>query len=186
MTEEILSNQVDERDERQLIANAQRDLREFSALYQRYVQPVYRYLYSRIGSQAEAEEITAQTFLSALEGFARYRNEGHFAAWLFTIARRKCIDHYRRSNKITSLSEAFPSGEEDLLQQVALSGQREALLALVVKLPEPERELLRLRFAANLGFAEIGRIVGRSEGAVKKALYRLLDRLQKEMESSHE
>ena len=80
-------------EEDRLVSNARKDIREFNALYLKYVQPVFRYHYSRIGSQTEAEDATAQTFLSVLEGFDRYRHEGHFAAWLFAIARRKAMDH---------------------------------------------------------------------------------------------
>ncbi len=186
MPEENTTHLMDEREEQELITRAQSDLRQFTALYQRYVQPVYRYLYSRIGTQNEAEEATAQTFLGALEGFARYRNDGHFAAWLFTIAKRKSVDHYRRSGKITSLPETLPSAEEDLIQQAIRTDQHEALRAELAQLSDQERELLRLRYAADLGFGEMGRLLGRSEGAVKKQLYRLLDRLKNEMEGNHD
>jgi RNA polymerase sigma-70 factor (ECF subfamily) len=178
--------QTDTAEEDQLVSSARRDLREFKALYQRYLQPVYRYLYSRIGSEDGAEEATAQTFLSALEGFGRYRHEGHFAAWLFAIARRKSADHYRRASRIADLAESLPSGDEDLLQQAVKLDQLETLRERLKALPEPDQELLRLRFAASLGFAEMARLLGRNEDAVKKSLYRLLERLQDQMEGSHE
>jgi RNA polymerase sigma-70 factor (ECF subfamily) len=173
-------------DEERLVRNAKRDLRQFNALYQLYVQPVYRYLYSRIGSQAAAEDATAQTFLAALEGLAGYRHEGHFAAWLFAIARRKSADHFRGSSRIADLAETIPSGDEDMLQHVVRRDQMDALRQKLTGLSAGEQELLRLRFAAELSFAEIARLLDRNEDAVKKSLYRLLDRLQEQMEGSHE
>lgn len=186
MTKQGYPLQPEVDDEDRLVQNAKQDIREFSELYQRYAQPVYRYVFSRIGSQAEAEDATAQTFLSAVEGFARYHHEGHFSAWLFAIARRKSADHFRRSSRITALVETTPSLNEDLLQQTVHQDQLETLRIMLEQLPEEDRELLRLRFAAELGFAEIARLLGRNEDAVKKSLYRLLGRLQEKMEGDHE
>jgi RNA polymerase sigma-70 factor, ECF subfamily len=186
MPKQAAQIQTDTSDEERLVQNAKRDIREFNALYQRYVQPVYRYQMSLIGSQAEAEDATAQTFLSALEGFERYRHQGHFAAWLFTIARRKSADHFRQSSRLTVLAESIPSNEEDMLQRAIRKDQLESLKEELSGLEESERELLRLRYAAELSFAEIARLLNRNEDAVKKSLYRLLDRLQGQMEGSHE
>jgi len=57
---------------------------------------------------------------------------------------------------------------------------------LIRALPEEEHELIRLRYIAELSFSEIGRLLNRSEDAVKKSLYRLLARLQSQLEVSHE
>ena len=181
-----LTQKLTEPDEAELVAAARRDPRQFGVLYLRYVQPLFRYLYSRSGSQAAAEDLTAQTFLAVLEGLGRYRHDGHFAAWLFSIARNKMADHFRREGSLAALEDAerLP-GESDLLQG-AIQGERKAALAgLLEALPEDERDLLRLRFTAGLSFGEIGRLQGRSEDAVKKAVYRLLDRMQSQLEEPH-
>ncbi|MCB9134008.1 MAG: RNA polymerase sigma factor [Anaerolineales bacterium] len=80
-------------DEPLLIEAARQNPEAFDALYCRYLNPVYRYLFSRVQNQADAEDLTAQVFIEVLEGLARYRDRGTFAAWLFTIARRRAIDH---------------------------------------------------------------------------------------------
>jgi RNA polymerase sigma-70 factor (ECF subfamily) len=174
-------------DEAALIAAAKKDPREFGQIYHLYIQSIFRYLYSRIGSLPEAEDATAQTFLAALEALDRYQHKGHFAAWLFSIARRKAMDHFRtqRSQMPLENAENVPS-ETDLLQQVIQTEQITVLAKLIIALPEEEHELIRLRYIAELSFSEIGRLLNRSEGAVKKSLYRSLARLQSQMEIPYE
>jgi RNA polymerase sigma-70 factor (ECF subfamily) len=173
-------------DEASLVSSAQRDPAEFAALYDRYFRQVYRYLYSRVGRAAEAEDLTAQTFLAALEALPRYRARGHFAAWLFTIARNKARDFYRRAAPLIPLDENHLDKAEDPLVQVIQADQVEQLADLVRGLEENEQELLRLRFVADLSFAAIGVCLGRKEDTVKKTFYRLLGRLQNQLEQSHD
>jgi RNA polymerase sigma-70 factor, ECF subfamily len=174
-------------DEAGLIAAAKKDPGEFGQIYHLYVQSIFRYLYSRIGSLPEAEDATAQTFLAALEALDRYRHEGHLAAWLFSIARRKAMDHFRTQRPQVPLENAENvSSETDVLQQVIQAEQIAALAKLIAALPEEEHELIRLRYIAGLSFSEIGRLLNRNEAAVKKSLYRLLARLQSQLEISHE
>ena len=172
--------------EEDLIRAAKADSRCFEALYLRYVNQVYRYLFSRIGSQLEAEDATAQTFLCALEGLGNYRHDGHFAAWLFAIARRKAADHFRMAGRSTFLPDELPSLDADLLSQTIQAERQNELKKSIRDFDDEEQELLRLRFAAQLTFAEIARLTGRKEDAVKKNIYRLLDRLQSRLEGSHD
>lgn len=178
--------QPEEKHVTQLVTAARQDPQVFGELYLLYVQPVFRYLYSRIGSFPEAEDATAQTFLAALERFPNYRHDGFFASWLFAIARNKSMDYFRRQRKQTSLDEAdFIPTETNLLQQVIKTEQIAALEKLIDVLPEEERELIRLRYVAELSFAEIGHLLRQKEDTVKKSLYRLLARLKNQLEDSH-
>jgi len=167
-----------------LITQARRDPETFGQLYALYVQRVFAYLYSRIGNGPAAEDVTAQTFLAALEGFARYRHDGHFAAWLFTIARHKAMDHFRQQHNQVSLEDAHTvAAETDLLQQVIQSERISALATQIAALPDEDRDLIRLRYVAELTYHDIARLLGRKEDAVKKSLYRLLDRLSSQLEA---
>ncbi len=186
MTETTLNPTLDRQEEDRMVRAAQTDARAFEALYLRYVKQVYRYLYSRIGSQADAEDATAQTFLNALEGFSRYRHEGYFGAWLFGIARRKAADHFRQAEQSQFLPDELPAHDLDLLQQAVRSERLHELRSLLHELEEDEQELLRLRYAAELPFGEIARLMERKEDALKKSLYRLLDRLHSRLEDSHD
>ncbi len=160
----------------------------FEALYRQYLTPVYRYLYLKTGSPAEAEDLTSKVFLAALEGLPRYRHQGHFSAWLFSLARRKAADYYRGRQPQASLDEGESephAPEADLLAGVIHAEELRSLGGLIAALPEEERELVRLRFAAGLGFEVIAAVLGKKTSAVKMALYRLLERMEKQLEASH-
>ncbi len=173
------------RDDPALIEQARRDPEAFAALYRRYLTPVYRYLYSRLGSVHDAEDITAQVFIDAFEGLSsnQYRAGGCFSAWLFTIARRRLVDFYRQ-RPTTPLGE-IPSAEPGLLAALEKSDDLKRLTHLLAQLGEEKQELLRLRFSAGLGFVEIALLEGKSEAAVKMALYRTLDWLRAHWEAEN-
>ncbi len=174
-------------DEARLIQAARQDPRLFGELYQVYVKQVFRYLYSRTGNVQEAEDLTAQTFLAAFEAFHTFRQNGRFAPWLFTIARNKAFDHFRRRKPIAPLEAGSEMpADTELLNGVIQSEHSAELAALIQALPEEERELLRLRYLATMSFGEIGLVLRRREDTVKKTLYRLLARLREQLEVAHE
>ena len=170
-----------------LVAQAQQNPAAFAALYDQYVQLVYRYLYSRVANAQEAQDLTAQTFLSALEALPRYRHKGYFSAWLFAIARSKVMDHFRR-RKHESEMDLPEAGDPtpDPLSQVIQTIERQQLSQLIANLGEPDQDLIRLRYVAELSFAEIAALLGRKEDTVKKSLYRLLARLESQMEAQND
>lgn len=174
--------------EAQAIDAARRDRRKFAPLYRAHVHSIYRYLYSRTGSVAEAEDLTSQVFIEALGGLPRYRHQGHFPAWLFTIARRRLLNfqHRHRSETPLELAEAHAAPEADLLVTLVQNDEVSALLRRITALDSDEQDLLRLRFVAELSFAEIGALTSRSEDAIKKQTYRLLARLHSQLEAGNE
>jgi RNA polymerase sigma-70 factor (ECF subfamily) len=189
MTEDRRLNEAPdahEDEEATVVAAQGRDPVALTLLYERYVRPVYRYLYSQIGDAADAEDLTSQTFLSALEALPRYRHRGQFAAWLFVIARRKALDYFRRSRPQVDL-DTLPLRADgaDPAGQVKQSQDWQDLSQRIAALSAEEQDLLRLRYVADLSFAEIGVILGKREQAAKKSLYRLLSRLQNQMENDH-
>ena len=87
----------------------------FNEIYEAYIKNIFRYVYNRTGNNKDAEDITSQIFLAVLEGLPKYNDNGHLAAWLFTIARRKTIDFYRKKKPIVSLDDLqITSANEDL------------------------------------------------------------------------
>ena len=82
------------------------DTLAFEVLYDRYLLQVYRYIYWKVGNQAEAEDLTSIVFLHALEGILKgqYASRNKFSAWLFSIVRIKTADHFRERKKMPIVS----------------------------------------------------------------------------------
>ena len=169
-----------------LVAAAQADPAAFATLYDHYVVRVYRYLFSLTENAADAEDLTSQTFLAAFEALPRYRDHGCFSSWLFRIARNKANDHFRKDRPELELEEARTVSTSDVLfEQVAQAQEIQKLSGLLRRLPATDRDLIRLRYVADLSFVEMAELLGKREDAVKKSLYRLLARLQDQMEVTH-
>ena len=167
-----------------LVKEAQRNPAAFAALYDHYLAPLYRYLYSRVGNAADAEDLIAQTFLSALERLGSYSEKGAFGGWLFAIAHSKVIDHYRREKALSRLDSAGElAGGGDPPGDVEKRLELEKLAAILHNLSSDEQETIRLRYLAGLSFAEVAAALVKREDAVKKSLYRLLARVQSQMET---
>lgn len=86
----------------ELVSRAQHgDKDAFTLLYQEYVNPIYRYIYVRVGNHTEqSEDLTQEVFLKAIKYIERYRYNGKpFVSWLFQIAHNLVIDYYRQVNK---------------------------------------------------------------------------------------
>ncbi|MDQ3549669.1 MAG: sigma-70 family RNA polymerase sigma factor [Chloroflexota bacterium] len=164
-----------------LVMAALRDRQAFSPLYERYAARVYRYARARTGSDTIAEDVLSETMLGALEALARYDGRrGSFASWLFTIATRRIIDRQRRDSRFRQLLERAwePAGnEEDTLTTLVRADDVHRLRASLAGLPDRDRELILLRYSAELTSAEIGGVVGMTAGAVRIRLMRLLDGL---------
>jgi RNA polymerase sigma-70 factor (ECF subfamily) len=166
-----------------LVAAARNDPTAFGSLYDRYVQPIYRYVFSRLGNAPEAEDVTSQTFMAAYESLGRYRERGQFSAWLFRIARSKMNDHFRRSRREVGLEAVGEILErEDALGTLIRAEELTRIRSIISHLSEDEQDLIRLRYVADLSFVEIADLLGKREDAVKKSVYRLLARLKGQME----
>lgn len=177
--------QMAQEDIPRLIAAARQDPAAFGRLYDCYVQPIYRYVFSRVGTAHQAEDITSQTFMSAYESLARYRERGQFSAWLFRIARSKINDHFRRSRREVGLEAAGEILErEDALGALIRAEEMSRMRFIIGRLSDEEQELIRLRYVAELSFGEIADLLGKREDAVKKSLYRLLARLKSQLEQA--
>lgn len=171
----------------ELVAEARRDPAAFAPLYDFYIESIYRYIYSRVQDTAEAEDLAAQTFLSALEALPRYQDKGFFSAWLFSIARSKVVDHFRdkKREKMAEKTEEA-TDHPDFLGRIIQAQDVQWLSATIHALKEDDRELIYLRYVAGLTFPEMAALLGKRVDAVKKSVYRLLTRLQNQMEAENE
>lgn len=168
-------------DDEQLAIAARDDPTAFGLLYQRHVERVFRFLRARGASEELAADLTAITFERALAHIHRYRPaETGIAPWLVRIARNAYIDAGRRSRPTAPIADAFTVADPaESPEEAAISAEeRQSVLALVATLPDIQQEALALRFAGGLSSREIGKVIGRSEGATKKLLTRALAALR--------
>jgi RNA polymerase sigma-70 factor (ECF subfamily) len=168
-----------------LVVQAKEDHEVFAILYKRYVQRVYRYLYTRVKDPEDAEDLTSQVFIEAFKGLPRYRHKENFIGWLFKIAQRRAIDHSRRVRQKISLDEyedKFIQENEPLNQSIS-SESLEDLRALIQALSPQQQEMLRLRFAAGLTYSEMAVVLNKTEAAIKMALHRLYRQLENAWEN---
>ncbi len=165
----------------------QDNLGRFREIYNHWLVPVYHYFYFRVGNSKDAEDLTSQVFLKVYEELPKYRENGQFSAWLFTIARHKVVDFYRTGWREVPLEAIVTlESQHDLLSQAVSSDEIRRLQHLILSLPEDDQELIRLRFVAELGYGEIGIVLNRKEDAVRKSISRLLVRLQNQLEVHHD
>jgi RNA polymerase sigma-70 factor (ECF subfamily) len=161
------------------------DASAFGQLYERYRDPVFRYCLSRTGAKHEAEDLVADVFIRAMEALDRYEDRGlPFVAFLFRIARNAAIDKSRRTRPDMSIDELVnhPESGQNVEADAARSIERDVLFNAMSKLKPDYREVLLLRFVEGYGAADVGRMTGRSEGAVRTLQHRAIDRLRKELD----
>ncbi|MCA9927874.1 MAG: RNA polymerase sigma factor [Anaerolineales bacterium] len=166
-------------DDAVLVKQAQQDMTRFTALYQRYVTRVYRYALGRVGNEADAQDITSQTFIAALENIHKFRGNSQFSTWLLGIARHKVADLYRRRPEedletAVSIPDTGNNTEALVTQQLQIAQVAEKLRTLA-----PDRaEALSLRLFGGLEVPEIAHLMGKQEAAVRMLVFRGLRDLQ--------
>ncbi len=177
----------DTESEQGLIERAKYDPDAFAQLYERYVDRIYTYIYYRTGDAREAEDLTARVFYRALAHMPEYNDRGApFVAWLYRIA-HNLVANWRRDRgrhpevPLDDLLRLQSPGKTAQAQAEQAEDQR-ALFEVIRLLPPERQQLLILKFVDDLSNVEIGRILGRSEGAIKSLYHRTLLALRDELE----
>jgi RNA polymerase sigma-70 factor (ECF subfamily) len=140
-------------------------------LYDEYYDKIARYISIRIGNQAEAEDMAGEVFLKALESLDSYHERGApMQAWLFKIAHNLLVDYVRKvsKRKTIPIDTLEISDGVDLEETVERRLQSEKLSQALKQLTPAQREVIGLRFFAGLTSNEVGKILGKSSGAVRE------------------
>jgi RNA polymerase sigma-70 factor (ECF subfamily) len=174
------------RDEQELVRRAGSDAAAFGELYERHVKRIYNYIYYRTGNHHDAEDLTERVFQRALRHVDRYEDKGvPFSAWLYRIAHNLVANWHRdRSRKpLVPLDERlFVARTGGQPENRAIDREEiEVLMTCVRRLPEDRQQLLILKFVERMSNAEIGEVMGRTEGAIKSLYHRTLNALRDEV-----
>ncbi len=153
---------------------------DWDAVYRQELPRIYNYLRYRLGQNELAEDLTSATFEKAWRARERYRRDlSAFSTWLLTIARNVATDYLRQHHAhvpLDAVSEypAPTTPDETVLHQVEL----QHLGALLALLPDRDRELVALKYGAQLNNREIARQLGLSESNVGTTLHRIVTKLR--------
>ncbi len=167
-------------DESRLTREARVNADAFAELYHRYANNVFRYHMAHTGSVRDAEDLTSQTFMAALEGIHSYRGSGSFVAWLIGIASKKRALFFRGRKHEVPLDAALhiPDPEPDSEQKAFHHLQIESISRALKQLSPARAEAIILCFFGGLTNSEAGRVFGKSEAAVKMLISRGLQDLR--------
>jgi len=158
------------------------DREAFTRLYDLHFDRIYRYIYVRVHSPAEAEDLTQDVFIKAYEAIKSYKwRDLPFTAWLFKIAHNRVIDHVRKTSKEkkASLDEAGAISSGDPVYMTEQNFEVFQLKQALEKLPDAQREVATLRFISELSITEVATALGKSEGTVKALQFNAVASLRK-------
>ncbi|MGC1377194.1 MAG: sigma-70 family RNA polymerase sigma factor, partial [Anaerolineales bacterium] len=181
----ISEAEMDLSDEEVLARASAGDRDAFGMLYERYVDRIFNYVYYRTGNVNDAEDLTARVFQRAMNHIVNYTDRGvPFSAWLYRIAHNLVANWHRDRSR----RQEIPISDAPLVAKgdapeasLVHNEQQESLLRLIRSLPDERQTLLILKFVEHYSNAEIGAIMGRSEGAVKSLYHRTLLALRDEI-----
>jgi len=151
------------------------DKNAFAQLYEKHFDRIYRYLYLRLGNKAETEDLTQDVFIRALEAIDSYKwRNSQFAAWRYRIAHNQMIDYFRKHGKV----EKVPLEDDNMLagkSDPAFAAENELEIERMIdginRLTPAQRDVISLRFGAQLSITEAARTLGKNEGTVKALQY---------------
>ena len=165
-----------------LVLAAKKDLRKFSAIYEKYFPMVYRYFISRTGNTLTSEDLTSETFMKILTHIKSYKiTKSSFKSWVFTIARNTMVDMYKQKVKITTDLDDIQEqqSDEDVEQRAHNTLQYEKITEILFSFSEDEKEIILLKLVSDLTFSEISKLVDMNENSVKSKYFRSLKNLMK-------
>ncbi len=170
--------------EREIVERARTGDREaLGRLYDHYFPRVYHDILARTGNSAEAEDVTEDVFVRMLGGIGRFQwRQAPFAAWLFRVARNQLVSHLRHNGvrrSETPIPDTMADTTPDPFTQVEIRLSCDQAFEASRALPNAQREVIWLRFAAGLSVGDTARVLGKREGNVKVLQHQAIARLRK-------
>ncbi|MBE0478962.1 RNA polymerase sigma factor [Candidatus Aerophobetes bacterium] len=156
------------------------NVRAFDELYARYLDPIYRYIYSKLFHHQDTEDICQEVFIKVFRHIRHFRSEGCFVSWLYVIAKNETLRHLKRRNLKKSL-RFFPlEKEKDFAPEIACESifKPDYLEEALNRLSSYQREVVLLHGLKEMPISYVSSILGKSKKATKSAYYRALKNLR--------
>ncbi len=174
----------------QLIKEAQNGESEaFGELYERYLPPVFRFLYARLSDRQDAEDLAEEVFIRVWRSISSYQDQGvPFISYLFRVARNVVIDHYRilgrAGQQETIEGKILQDLHADPSEIVMTNLENQEIRRILDQLRDDYRMVLVLRFLSELSPEEVAQVMGRSAGAIRVMQHRALISLRNLLEGA--
>lgn len=156
-------------------------LENFSILYDKYFQKIYNFIYLKVYSREEAEDLTSETFFKALDKIHTFKSDSSasFQAWIYRIAHNKVVDHYRTKKESTSIEEVidFKASWENIPDELFNKMKLEEVVKFMDWLKKEHKDVVVMRIWDNLSYKEIAEVTGLSESNCKKIVSRNLAKI---------
>lgn len=178
-------NEAQLMDEQKMIAAAKENPKHFELLYNKYHEPIFRYIYQRMDDKEMAFDITTNVFIKAMANIQKYQFKGvPFSAWLFRIAKSELYQGFKDKKAERTISvdtEHLNQIGEELNEPDGQELLHKQLLNHLSTLPETDLQLIELRFFEDRSFKEIGEILEMTENNAKVKCFRALQKLKKQL-----
>lgn len=179
----VYYSKMNPQEELELAIRAKTDDDAFSQLYNHYLPLIYGFIHKRVGNQAEAEDLTSQTFLkvvSHIKNFDPNEARASFKSWLYRIATNTIIDYYRTHHQTADIENHTDIAEQSAspVEESVHGERREEVLSVIRLLPEKYQSILNLKFFSDLSNVEIATSLRITENNVGVLLHRALKAFQ--------
>ena len=170
--------------QRELDSLQKLDSQVIAAIYDRYFPEIYRYVFYRLGTEGQAEDIASDVFMRLLEAVKKKQGpRTNIKGWLLSTASNVIADHLRRAYKrpTEALSESMPDLAASLTDEIDRRQQTDSVRQAYAQLTSEQQNVLALRFGDGYSLEETATVMQKKVNAVKALQFRALAALQRQI-----
>jgi RNA polymerase sigma-70 factor (ECF subfamily) len=188
-TSKYHATESDLRKEQAIVEAAKADPGKFAALYDKYYEQIFRYIYQRSDDKDAAFDATQQVFLKAMNSLHKYEYRGvPFASWLYRIASSELNNLFRASKlqRAVNIDSVHIHHIMEEIEETRIDKYHDTIVQIIgEELEEEELQLIEMRFFEKRSFKEIAEILEMTENNAKVKTYRVLEKLRKRIQQKH-
>lgn len=154
---------------------------DIELLYRLYAKELYFFIFSICKNESLSQDILQITFIQAIKGIEGFKGKASIKTWLFSIAKFQCYQQFRKDKNHICIDEVNIMSIENMAEDIISNLCSEEIVKQINELKEPDRSIVLLRILAEYSFAEIGKLVNKSENYCRVIYYRAKNKLRKEL-----